>query len=347
MLLGNYEAERDELVTLAPSGSLALRQHFAGGDGGRRGSVTFACEPAGMAAGVAVIGGLFVAVIAYVVRRGTARTHVEARLECVARAFLAGLFSGLTGFLAKFTVVAIEAMIRARSAADLRRYEFWLMLLALPVSIVLQLRELNGGLRRFDATEVVPMYQAAIVIWGVTFGWGFYEENADLGLQDEILFAVGVAISIAGIAAIGVLKRPAADADTEAKTADAAAALDEGAVDASKLLSGDAEDSAPSAPAADAPLFAPALGTGAHAGAGATDAERTATSKRVVAPASHEFPMPGAGFIEAVTAFAPSSVARLVAPSDTDRDDDPAADEPERRSLLADGRGVSLPAVRR
>ena len=307
---------------------------------------------AGMAAGVVAVGGIFVAFITYAVRRGVARSHLEARLECVARAFLAGLFSGLTGFLAKFVVVVVESMFRSHSADDLKRYEFWLMLIFLPVSIVFQLRELNGGLRRFDATEVVPMYQSAIVIWGVTFGWGFYEENADLEERNEILFAVGVAVSILGIAAIGLLKRPVAADGTGAADSETTV-LDDSAVDSTKLLSGvEAADAsaAAAAPTKEAPLFAPAhvhhSHAGAHSGAGATDAERTTTSKRVVAPASHEFPMPGAGFIEAVTAFAPASVARLVAPSDADEESTEVGAD-ERRSLLAPDRGVSLPNLRR
>jgi hypothetical protein len=50
-LLGAHEAGADELV-LSAAGSLALRQSFGGGDGGRRATVDFECEPPGMAPGL-------------------------------------------------------------------------------------------------------------------------------------------------------------------------------------------------------------------------------------------------------------------------------------------------------
>jgi drug/metabolite transporter (DMT)-like permease len=296
---------------------------------------------AGMAAGVVCVAAAFVAFITYAVRRGAARTHIEARLECACRAFLAGLCSGLTGFLAKGVVVTVEAMFRAKSVDDLRMYQFWLFLIFLPVSIVLQLRELNGGLRRFDATEVVPAYQAAIVIWGVTFGWGFYQENEALETFDEVMFALGVSVSILGIAAIGFFKRAAPDAAAAA----AAAALGDGAaVDATKLLDapagGDVADGAP--------FFAPAKddaggGTGgASGGAGALPAGAAARlPRRMTGARDSDFAMPGAGFIEAVNAFAPSGLAHLVAPID---EEERGATSPEKRGLLASE--TSLPNIR-
>ena len=298
---------------------------------------------AGMAAGVAVVAAAFVAFIAYAVRRGAARTHVEARLECACRAFLAGLFSGLTGFLAKGVVVAVEAMFRAKSFADLQMFQFWLFLIFLPVSIVLQLRELNGGLRRFDATEVVPAYQAAIVIWGVTFGWGFYQENEALETLDEVMFALGVSVSILGIAAIGFFKRAAPDAAAAAAAAAAADARGDGAaVDATKLLDAPAGGDAA---AADAPIFAPAKddggGGGASGGAGALPAGAAARlPRRMTGANTNDFAMPGAGFIEAVTAFAPAGLAQLVAPID---EEERGATSTEKRGLLSE---TSLPHIR-
>jgi hypothetical protein len=129
------------------------------------------------------------------------------RVECVLRAFLAGLFSGSTGFLAKSVVVSVESMIADGSASDLARYEFWLLLAALPASIVMQLLHLNGGLRRFDAMDVVPVYQAFIVTVGVAWGWTFYAENEFLPAFNEAMFAVGCAISVLGIVLLSWRKR--------------------------------------------------------------------------------------------------------------------------------------------
>ena len=132
------------------------------------------------------------------------------KIECFTRALMAGLFSGCTGFLAKSVVVSIEAMVAAKSPADLKRFEIWLIGLSLPLSIVFQLRALNGGLRRFPAMEVVPIYQACVVVSGVAFGWIVFQENEYLDPIDETMFAVGVAISVLGIALLSFKAAPGA-----------------------------------------------------------------------------------------------------------------------------------------
>jgi len=136
--------------------------------------------------------------------------RVLGKIECFTRALMAGLFSGCTGFLAKSVVVSIEAMVAAKSPADLKRFEIWLIGLSLPISIVFQLRALNGGLRRFPAMEVVPIYQACVVVSGVAFGWIVFQENEYLDPIDETMFAVGVAISVLGIALLSFKSAPGA-----------------------------------------------------------------------------------------------------------------------------------------
>ena len=83
----------------------------------------------------------------------------------------------------------------------------WLLALGLPASICLQLRALNGALAAFGALEVVPTYQAAIVVFGLAFGWVAYEENAGLSAQAQGLFGAGCALSVAGIGLL-MLKPP-------------------------------------------------------------------------------------------------------------------------------------------
>jgi hypothetical protein len=147
------------------------------------------------------------ACVRYSERRGG---RVLGKIECFTRALMAGLFSGCTGFLAKSVVVSIEAMVAAKSPADLKRFEIWLIGLSLPISIVFQLRALNGGLRRFPAMEVVPIYQACVVVSGVAFGWIVFQENEYLDPIDETMFAVGVAISVLGIALLSFKSAPGA-----------------------------------------------------------------------------------------------------------------------------------------
>lgn len=98
------------------------------------------------------------------------RTHASEKAELFLRAFMAGVFSGSTGFFAKASIACIESMGSTRSAADFGRWQFWLFLVGLPASVVLQLRSLNGSLRRFDALAVVPIYQGCIVCVAVGVG---------------------------------------------------------------------------------------------------------------------------------------------------------------------------------
>ena len=296
-----------------------------------------------MAGGLVLVLCLFKGVIIYAVRRGAARSALEARAEAVSRAFLAGLFSGLTGFLAKAVVVSVESMVRTHSADDLRRWQLWLMALGLPLSIVFQLRELNGGLRRFDAMELVPMYQAGIVIWGVAYGWGFYQENLYLANLpfDEIMFAVGVGISICGIALLSLKPRAAAGA---AAAAEGALLLVEGGkATAEVLLTGGAvgggEGGGAELAYSQLPDGGPADGPGGAAAAPDAKAPPHAqlqrgistASRRMTSTAASDLAMPGAGFIEAVTALAPASIARFVAPPE---DVPGEGSSPERASLL-------------
>ena len=112
-------------------------------------------------------------VVRYLARRGVAEhSHAEEKTELFLRAFMAGVFSGSTGFFAKAVVACVESMASTGSAADFATWQFWFFLLGLPASIVLQLRSLNGGLRRFDALAVVPIYQGCIVcVVAVCWRW--------------------------------------------------------------------------------------------------------------------------------------------------------------------------------
>lgn len=143
--------------------------------------------------------------VGYAERLGAARSRLVGSCECAARAFLGGVYSGSTGFFMKGVTAAVTTSFRDKSLADTLAYGyFYLFLLGLPVSLVMQLRALNAGLARFDAVELVPIYQASLVVVGVAWGWTFYEENQDLDSSKEGLFALGCVISVLGIAVLAM-----------------------------------------------------------------------------------------------------------------------------------------------
>lgn len=157
--------------------------------------------------------------------------------ECFARALLAGIFSGSTGFFAKAVTYAVRDSAATHDArGSIGNAEFYIFLLGLPFSIFMQLKTLNEGLRIFDTVEIVPMYQASIVVVGVSWGWTFYQENKDLARLDEFKFAAGVLVSVFGIGLL-TFKKPRdalASVDAAHASADVTTALISGVTDSRK-----------------------------------------------------------------------------------------------------------------
>lgn len=128
--------------------------------------------------------------------------------ECFARALLAGIFSGSTGFFAKAVTYALRASVAANDPwGSVGNGFFYIFLVGLPLSIFMQLKTLNEGLRAFDAIEIVPIYQASIVCVGVSWGWTFYQENKSLDQNHESMFAFGCVISVCGISLLSFKKK--------------------------------------------------------------------------------------------------------------------------------------------
>ena len=170
---------------------------------------------------------------------GAARSRTLRSLECVARAFLGGIYSGSTGFCMKGVTSGVSSSFNKGTADapnpykgtvdDSMRYGFfYLFLLGLPLSLVFQLRTLNAGLKHFEAVEFVPIYQASLVVVGVAWGWVFYQENKDLEVNQVGLFVLGCVISVLGIAVLS-LKPAAKDGKGGKGGGDAPAADDESA----------------------------------------------------------------------------------------------------------------------
>jgi hypothetical protein len=150
------------------------------------------------------------AVVRFAKARGAGRSRAVHSAECAARAVIGGIFSGSTGFFMKGVTSGVSSSFRAPTDAapnpfyhtvgDSLAYGFfYVFLLGLPLSLVFQLRTLNAGLANFEAVEFVPMYQAALVVIGVGWGWVFYQEDQDLNNSQVGLFALGCCISVAGI----------------------------------------------------------------------------------------------------------------------------------------------------
>ncbi len=131
--------------------------------------------------------------------RGTAKP-LEIRTAAFGLILCSGIFSGFTGLCSKGVVTQLSYAFKFGEYSDVFTwFGFYFLLLGLPTALVLQVSFLNAALKRSDATEVVPVYQAFIVIWGVAFGWIYYREGAGKSGGDTAGFFCGALLIVLGI----------------------------------------------------------------------------------------------------------------------------------------------------
>ena len=148
--------------------------------------------------------------------RGAARTPAQVRTECYLRILLAALLTGLTGMLATAVVKSIGGAADGGGALSIvAAWQFWLTLLALPCSLVLQLGFLNSALRQMDALEIIPPYQASIVIIGLAWGMVFTGDADGMSSVDLGLFVLGCLIACVGVLLLALKRRMVPRCDAE------------------------------------------------------------------------------------------------------------------------------------
>eukprot|EP01138_Halocafeteria_seosinensis_P015967 gb/GECG01016295.1/.p1 GENE.gb/GECG01016295.1/~~gb/GECG01016295.1/.p1 ORF type:complete len:355 (+),score=29.34 gb/GECG01016295.1/:1-1065(+) len=118
---------------------------------------------------------------------------------CGAKAFTSGLFSGTTGFCTKSTIEVVGTAFSQHRWEEFERWQFWIIALSLPVSLMCQIGFLNSALRQFDAMMVVPIYQSMIVLAGVGFGWLYFNEASGQPTISIVMFLIGCLITVTGI----------------------------------------------------------------------------------------------------------------------------------------------------
>lgn len=118
---------------------------------------------------------------------------------CGAKAFTSGLFSGTTGFCTKSTIEIVNTAFAHQRWGEFERWQFWIIALSLPLSLMCQIGFLNSALRQFDAMMVVPIYQSMIVLAGVGFGWLYFNEASGQPPMSIAMFLIGCMITVTGI----------------------------------------------------------------------------------------------------------------------------------------------------
>lgn len=114
---------------------------------------------------------------------------------------IAGCFGGETILFAK------SASELVKNALVSGRYDDWtssplpcLFVICMIGCVLTQVNFLNTGLAKFDALLVVPVYQSFWNAFGITGGLIFFQEYKLMSTSDSWMYALGIGITLVGIA---------------------------------------------------------------------------------------------------------------------------------------------------
>eukprot|EP00546_Thalassionema_frauenfeldii_P014023 CAMPEP_0178929742 /NCGR_PEP_ID=MMETSP0786-20121207/20802_1 /TAXON_ID=186022 /ORGANISM="Thalassionema frauenfeldii, Strain CCMP 1798" /LENGTH=369 /DNA_ID=CAMNT_0020606099 /DNA_START=104 /DNA_END=1210 /DNA_ORIENTATION=- len=110
---------------------------------------------------------------------------------------LGGSFGGNTVVCAKACVFLVQTSFEQEN-----QFQYggaYLILASLLVCLVLQLYFLDGGMNRYDAVFVVPIYVCFWITSGIFGALFFFQEIKNLSATDITCFICGVALSLSGI----------------------------------------------------------------------------------------------------------------------------------------------------
>lgn len=77
------------------------------------------------------------------------------------------------------------------------------IIIGLGITIGLQLKWLNDGLRRFRSSYVVPIFTSFWITFSVISGLIFFNEYRDMSTLDKGMFAFGLVVTLSGVITLG------------------------------------------------------------------------------------------------------------------------------------------------
>lgn len=138
-------------------------------------------------------------------REDVDRPHYLASLELLTRRHLlrfsypaiAGSIGGITAAYAKASIELIKTSILGENQFGFAGT--YIIIGIMILSVTLQIKFLNAGLKRYEAMYVVPVYQVFWIISGILAGMFYFHEIQGLSEGQVRLFSLGAGISITGI----------------------------------------------------------------------------------------------------------------------------------------------------
>lgn len=113
---------------------------------------------------------------------------------------IAGSFGGQSVLLAKSVVELIKTALWGSGTMNaFKHYETYVMIGGLATCLICQITTLNGGLERFDALVMVPVYQSFWILTSVLGGIIYFEEYISMTPFQALMFTAGSSITLFGI----------------------------------------------------------------------------------------------------------------------------------------------------
>lgn len=135
-------------------------------------------------------------------------SNPESRYYLKLRSFHRFAYPSISGTVGAQSVLfakcTVELIVNSFTGGGLMfmHYQTFLVIGCMFTTIFLQIRWLNDGLRRFEATYVVPVFTAFWILLSVASGMVFYREYVGMSAFQMTMFVVGVCITISGVVAL-------------------------------------------------------------------------------------------------------------------------------------------------
>lgn len=114
---------------------------------------------------------------------------------------MAGAIGAQSVLFAKCSVEMISNTMYGTENA-FKYWQTYVLIMAMFVTVILQVTWINRGLRYFDTSYMVPVFQAFWIPLSVMSGLIFFQEMDDLSSTSRYLFCLGVLITIGGVATL-------------------------------------------------------------------------------------------------------------------------------------------------
>ncbi|KAL3668147.1 hypothetical protein V7S43_007010 [Phytophthora oleae] len=130
------------------------------------------------------------------------RTHnfEEGLFHIICYGGIAGTFGGQSVLLAKSTVELLKSAIWGDAGLYMfTQFTSYVIVAGLCACLFFQVHFLNGGLARFDALVVIPVYQSFWILMSVLGGIMYFEEYVNMTRTQMLMFTIGGCVTILGI----------------------------------------------------------------------------------------------------------------------------------------------------